>query len=137
MIGIDTNVLVRFLTRDDEIQFQLAANLISNCIKAGEQVHINSLVMLETEWVLRSKYGLSKAEIVANITKLLEAKELDYEDEESLEEALHNWKESNADFADCMIIAKSRRAGCRCLMTFDAKASRLHGAKLLSSESDC
>ena len=90
--------------------------------------------MLETEWVLRSQYNFNKTEILAAFTNLLEAREFVYENEESLEEALHNWKESNADFADCMIVAKSCRDGCRHLMTFDAKASKLPGAKLLSLE---
>ena len=134
MIGIDTNVLVRYLVRDDENQFQIAAYLILGCIKIGEPVQISLLVMLETEWVLRSKYSYQKTEIAAAFTKLMETREAVYEDEESLEEALHNWKESNADFADCLIVAKSRRAGCRHLMTFDSKANKLPGAKLLTSD---
>ena len=132
MIGIDTNVLVRYLVRDDEDQFQIAAHLILGCIKIGEPIQISLLVMLETEWVLRSKYSYQKTEIAMAFIKLMETREAVYEDEESLEEALHNWKESNIDFADCLIVAKSRRAGCSHLMTFDSKASKLPGAKLLT-----
>ena len=134
MIGIDTNVLVRYLVRDDEDQFQIAAHLILGCIKIGEPVQISLLVMLETEWILRSKYNYQKTEIAAAFTQFMETRETVYEDEESLEEALHNWKEYNADFAGCLIVAKSRRAGCRHLMTFDAKASKLPGAKLLTTD---
>ncbi len=134
MIGIDTNVLVRYLVRDDEHQFQLAAHLILDCIKTSEPVQISLLVILETEWVLRSQYGFQKSEIAAAFTNLLETRETVYEDEESLEEALHNWKESHADFADCLIVAKSHRAGCRYLATFDAKAGKLPGAKRLAPD---
>ncbi|MFM9912360.1 MAG: PIN domain-containing protein [Methylophilaceae bacterium] len=132
MIGIDTNVLVRYLVRDDEAQFQLADTLIKDCIAAGQPVLMSLLVVLEVEWVLRSRYRIAKSEIVAVLIKLLETRETVFEDEESLEEALHTWKDGGADFADCLIVAKSRRLGCSSLMTFDTKASVLPGAKLLS-----
>lgn len=132
MIGIDTNVLVRYLVRDDEAQFQAASRLVSDCIAARQPVLIPLLVMLETEWVLRSRYRIPKLEIATVFTRLLESKEVAFEDEESLEEALYAWKDSSADFADCMIVAKSRRLGCSGLMTFDARAAALPGAKLLT-----
>ena len=127
MLGIDTNVLVRFLVRDDEPQFDKARKLIRREIAAGRQVLVNHLVILETEWVLRSRYCLSKIDIVAAISGLLDATELQIEDEPTVEEALYVWKESGADFADCLIGAKNRRLGCRATATFDTKASKLPG----------
>ena len=127
MLGIDTNVLVRFLVRDDELQFDKARKLIRREIAAGRQVLVNHLVILETEWVLRSRYCLSKIDIVAAISGLLDATELQIEDEPTVEEALYVWKESGADFADCLVAAKSRRLGCRATATFDTKASKLPG----------
>ena len=59
MLGIDTNVLVRFLLRDDETQFQKAKKLIQQEVTAGRGVLVSQLVLLETEWVLRSRYGFS------------------------------------------------------------------------------
>ncbi|MDP3210655.1 PIN domain-containing protein [Methylotenera sp.] len=134
VIAIDTNVLVRFLVRDDEAQFLAASKLIYDCIANSQPVLISLLVMLEAEWVLRSRYKISKLEIAAVFNKLLESKEAIFEDEESLEESLQTWKESSADFADCLIVAKSRRLGCSSLMTFDSKASALPGAQLLNSK---
>jgi len=64
MIALDTNVLIRFLVRDDEEQFERAERLIRRAARAGEPVFISLLVLLETEWVLRSRYKLSKAEIL-------------------------------------------------------------------------
>lgn len=133
MIGIDTNVLVRYLVRDDEAQFLVASNLIADCIADRQPILISLLVMLEAEWVLRSRYQIPKLEIAAVFTQLLESKEAAFEDEEALEEALYVWKDSGADFADCLIVAKSRRLGCTSLMTFDLKAGALPGATLLMS----
>ena len=71
MIGLDTNVLVRFLVRDDEMQFARARRLLQRETGKGEPVLINLLVLLETEWVLRSRYALSKSEIVGACSGLL------------------------------------------------------------------
>ncbi len=134
MIGIDTNILVRYLTRDDETQFLLAQQLIRNQISIGERIFISLLVILETEWVLRSRYKAPKQQIARIFNDLLETRESVFEDEETLEEALHFWKDSNADFADCMIVAKTRRMGCSELVTFDERAASLPGTLLLTSK---
>ena len=125
MLGIDTNVLVRFLVRDDRAQFEKASKLIKREAGAGEEVFISLLVLLETEWVLRSRYGLQKKQIVDAISGLLGASEARLEDEPAIEESLFTWKDSAADFADCLIGAHNRRLGCRATATFDAKAVKL------------
>jgi predicted nucleic-acid-binding protein len=127
MLGIDTNVLVRFLVRDDPEQFERARRLIKREVGSGEAVLISLLVLLETEWVLRSRYRVAKAEIVAALSALLDAVELEFEDEPSVEEALFTWKDSGAEFADCLIDARHRALGCRATATFDARASKLSG----------
>ena len=127
MLGIDTNVLVRFLVRDDEAQFDRARKLIKREVAAGRRVFVSQLVLLETEWVLRSRYGSAKIEIVAAISGLLDATDVQFEGEAAVEEALYVWKESAAGFADCLIGAQNRRLGCRMTATFDAKASKLPG----------
>lgn len=127
MLGIDTNVLVRFLVRDDEAQFEKARKLIRREIAAGRRVFVNQLVLMETEWVLRSRYAVPKNQIIEAVSGLLNATDIQFEDEPAIEEALFIWKDSIADFADCLIGAKNRRMGCRATATFDAKASRLPG----------
>ena len=127
MLGIDTNVLVRFLVRDDEAQFEKARKLIKREVAAGRGVLVNQLVLLETEWVLRSRYSLAKNLIIQAISGLLNASDVRFEDEPAVEEALFIWKDSAADFADCLIGAKNRRLGCRATATFDMKASKLPG----------
>ena len=125
MLGIDTNVLVRFLVRDDEGQFERARRLIKREIGAEEEVLMSLLVLVETEWVLRSRYGLRKTAIVQAISGLLDATEVQFEDEPAVEEALFTWKDSAADFADCLIGAHHHRMGCRATATFDARAAKL------------
>lgn len=127
MLGVDTNVLVRFLVRDDEVQFEKARKLIKREIAAGRRVFVSQLVLLETEWVLRSRYSLPKNLITEAISGLLDAADVRFEDEPVIEEALFIWKDTTADFADCLIGAKNRRLGCRATATFDVKASRLPG----------
>src|SRR3989338_7493506 len=127
MLGIDTNILVRFLVQDDEAQFEKARKLIKREVSAGHRVFVNQLVLMETEWVLRSRYSVPKNQIIEAISGLLDATDIQLEDEPSIEEALFIWKESAADFADCLIGAKNRRIGCRATATFDGKAPRLPG----------
>ena len=127
MLGVDTNVLVRYLVRDDETQFEKARRLIKREVAAGRGVFVSHLVLLETEWVLRSRYGLPKNLISEAISGLLDATDVRFEDEPAIEEALFTWKDANADFADCLIGARNLRLGCRATATFDAKASRLPG----------
>ncbi len=127
MLGLDTNVLVRFLVRDDEAQFDKARKLIKREVAAGRRVFVSQPVLLEAEWVLRSRYGLAKQQIVEVVSGLLDATDVRLEDEAAIEEALFTWKDATADFADCLIGARNRRLGCRATATFDAKAAKLPG----------
>lgn len=127
MLGIDTNVLVRFLVRDDDTQFEKARKLIKREVTAGRRVFINQLVLMETEWVLRNRYAVPKNQIIEAISGLLKVTDVQFEDEPAIEEALFIWKDATADFADCLIGAKNRRMGCRATATFDVKAAKLPG----------
>ena len=127
MLGVDTNVLVRYLTRDDKSQYEKARRLIDREVAKGEPVLVSLLVLLETEWVLRSRYELAKADIVTAFSALLDTADLAFEDEPSVENAVYSWKDSAADFADCLIEARNRRLGCRATATFDGRALKLSG----------
>jgi predicted nucleic-acid-binding protein len=127
MLGVDTNVLVRYLIRDDQSQYEKARRLIDREVSKGEPVLVSMLVLLETEWVLRSRYELAKAAIVTTFSALLDTSDLAFEDEPSVEHAVYSWKDSAADFADCLIEARNRRLGCRATATFDARALKLAG----------
>jgi predicted nucleic-acid-binding protein len=127
MIGLDTNVLVRFLVQDDRVLFARAQRLLAREARRGESVLVSLLVLLETEWVLRSRYGLAKSEIADALSALLDSVELRVEDEAAVEQALFTWRDSGADFAGCLIGARNRRLGCVATATFDVRAAKVPG----------
>ena len=125
MIGLDTNVLVRFLVRDDEEQFERACSLIRSEAGREEFVCVSFLVLLETEWALRSRYKLDKEEILGIFSELLSAGDIRFEDEPAIAQALFMWKDSSAQFADCLIGARHWTLGCSATATFDRGALKL------------
>ena len=127
MIGLHTNVLIRFLVADAPAQFARARRLILDEVDAGEPVFIGLLVLLETEWVLRSRYHLDKLALVATLSGLLDAQEVRLEEESSVEAALFLWQESQAEFADCLIGVRHQVLGCSATAPFDTRASKLPG----------
>jgi predicted nucleic-acid-binding protein len=127
MLGLDTNVLVRYLVQDEPQQCQRAKRLLARELAKGEPVLISLLVLLETEWVLRSRYELEKQQRLSTLSALLDTADLTFEDEACIEQALYSWKDSTADFADSLIEARNRRLGCSGTATFDAKALTLAG----------
>jgi len=88
-------------------QFEKARKLIKREVAAERCVFVSHLVILETEWVLRSRYSLPKNLIIEAISGLLDATDVRFEDEPAVEEALFIWKDTPADFADCLIGART------------------------------
>jgi predicted nucleic-acid-binding protein len=129
MLGIDTNVVVRLVVADDLVQTRRARKLVEQALGRDEVVLVSLLVLLESEWVLRSRYGFDRVTLLAIFRALLEARELSFEDEPALEEALFRWKDSACEFSDCLITAHNRQIGCRATATFDGKAARLPGTE--------
>jgi predicted nucleic-acid-binding protein len=127
VLGLDSNVLVRYLVGDDQQPFEQIRRLLKRESEKNESVLVSLLVLLETEWVLRSRYELSKAEILWAFSALLDVADLAFEDEPAVEHALYSWRDSAADFADCLIDAHNRRLECEATATFDAKALKLSG----------
>jgi predicted nucleic-acid-binding protein len=133
MAALDTNVLIRFLVRDDAAQLELARKLIVGCVAAGESLFVPVTVALELEWVLRANFGFSKAEVIQTFAALLSAVELTFESEAALEIALATYRDASADFSDSLHIALARLAGERPMWTFDKAAARIDGTELLSA----
>jgi predicted nucleic-acid-binding protein len=133
-IAIDTNVLVRLLVQDDEAQCAAARRVVADAAQAEEPVLILLCALLETEWVLRSRYRLDKAAIAGAFAKLLQSHDVEFEHEPTVEEALHLWtQQTRADFADCLLSARAVHLGRSRFLTFDVGASRLPRAELLTS----
>lgn len=132
MPALDTNVLVRYLVRDDEAQFTVAQGLIAQCVQAGQTLFVPVTVVLELEWVLRSRYACTKPELLQVLSHLLSAAELVFESERALEVALQLFREGAADLDDCVHVALAAQAGEQPLWTFDRRASQVPGASLLA-----
>ena len=127
MLGIDTNVLVRLIVSDDAAQTRQARRLVAETLARDEGVLVSLLVLMETEWVLRSRYGLKKGVVLDAMRQLLASRELSFEDESAVEEALYHWKDTPCGFVDCLVAAHNRRLRCRATATFDVKAHRIPG----------
>ncbi|WP_017324251.1 PIN domain-containing protein [Synechococcus sp. PCC 7336] len=121
MKGLDTNVLLRFLMRDDEEQWQIADRFVRAAIQAGKHCFINNIVLCEAVWVMSRAYGLSREEIVEALENILSGSQFEFEDRGTLLLALQQMKAGRADFADYLIGAVNEQAGCDETATFDRK----------------
>ena len=133
MAALDTNVLVRYLVQDDAAQLAAATKLIRKCVRAGQSLFVPTSVTVELEWVLRSTYGFGKGDVVQVLSSLLSSAELVFQDEQALEVALLLFRKGSADFADCVHIALASEAGEEPLWTFDKRAAKVAGARLLAA----
>ncbi len=123
MIGIDTNVLVRYLTQDDTAQARRVDALIAGAEENRERLHIDDIVLCELVWVLRGAYRLSKPTVLAAIEKILSTSLFSFDDRELLRVALQDYREGRGDFADYIIGRRNIRGGCEHSVTFDRSLS--------------
>jgi predicted nucleic-acid-binding protein len=130
MIGLDTNILVRYLTQDDPVQSPKATEIIERRLTEENPGFVSVVAMVETVWVLDRAYRLATHEIAAAVERMLQADVLVVENEQEIFTALIAIKEGQGSFADAVIAALGGRAGCSCTLTFDQKALRLSGFKL-------
>ncbi|MFH5774238.1 PIN domain-containing protein [Paracoccus sp. NGMCC 1.201697] len=121
MIGIDTNVLVRFLTRDDATQSTQAVALFADLTEA-QPGYLSREVMVELVWVLERAYQLPRAEIAMAVDGLLAAREIMVEMPDRVGLAIERYRQGGAGFADHMIALSARDAGCSAIFSFDRKA---------------
>lgn len=120
MIGIDTNVLVRYLVQDDEPQ-AAAVEIFSN-ISVGNPAFINHIVMCELVWVLSRAYKYEKKLIIGVIEQLLTTADIEFENAELLRKALRRYSKGKGDFSDYLIGETNRENGASITYTFDRKA---------------
>ncbi len=133
MIGLDTNVLVRYLVKDDEAQSAIASKLIDG-LTQSDPGFISSVVLAETSWVLSTSYKLGREEIAGVIEELILSRDLVFENIEACYLALYVYRSSTSvDFADALISQTARLAGAQETVTFDRKAARESGMRLLGS----
>jgi predicted nucleic-acid-binding protein len=131
MIAIDTNVIVRFLVRDDEKQAELARRRLKQAEANRERLLIPLLVVLETIWVLESAYDKTRSEILDCIRDLRQMPILEFQADEVVERLLADGAEYSADLADILIAESARALGSESGITFDKAAAKLPFFNLL------
>lgn len=127
MIGLDTNILVRYLVQDDAIQSRRATEIIERRVNRENLGFVSIVAMAETVWVLDSSYGFADHEIAAAVERILQIDVLAVEREGEVFTAMTALREGRGSFADALIAALGARAGCAGTLTFDRKALRLPG----------
>lgn len=119
MIGLDTNVLVRYLVEDDASQSRRATKLLEEAIARDDQLFISDIVMCEMVWVLSSAYRFSRTEIVDALACLFRAKSVVFDSTDRLARSLNAYQKGTGDFADYMIRELARAAAAETVATFD------------------
>ena len=130
MIGLDTNVLVRYVTQDDPVQSPKASELIESLTTLSPGF-VSLVSVVELVWVLQSCYQSAKNDIVVVLETLLRTRELTIEHAEVIWQAVRRFTTTKADFADCLIERSGHVAQCEYTATFDVMASKVVGMKLI------
>lgn len=130
MIGLDTNIVVRYIWQDHASQSSKATKLIEG-LSAENPGYLPLIVVVELVWVLSGRYGVAKSGIMKVLETLLRIDHLYVEQSDLVWAALRIFDGSNADFADCLIERNCHFADCSYTATFDEKAAKTAGMKLL------
>ena len=130
MIGLDTNVLVRYVAQDDPKQSPRANALIES-LTEDNPGFITLVALVEFVWVIQGCYSTTKEETIAVLDRLVRIKTLYIENTEVVLQAVRLYAHTNADFADCLISRSGSHARCSATLTFDSKAAKTAGMQLI------
>ncbi|MEO5760734.1 MAG: type II toxin-antitoxin system VapC family toxin [Vicinamibacteria bacterium] len=119
MRGLDTNVLVRYLTQDRAAQSRAVDALVADAQDKGEHLYIDDIVLCELVWVLRGAYQEEKSVIVDALERIAGIALFSFEDRDVLRRAIKDYRDGRGDFADFLIGRRNRKAGCDETVTFD------------------
>jgi predicted nucleic-acid-binding protein len=131
VIGLDTNVVVRYLTQDDPKQSPIATRLMEKTLSSDEPGFISLVVLAELVWVLVSLYSVDRSGVSEVVGGLLTTEQLRVESAELVWRAKRRYESSKADFSDAIIAECAVAAGCKRSVTFDRTAAAAPGFELL------
>jgi predicted nucleic-acid-binding protein len=131
MIGLDTNILVRYFTEDDPVQSRRAKDCIESRLTEDHPGFVSLVTIVELVWVLGGAYGMIDGAIATVVERMLQATTLVLQSEQQVFEAMIALKTSKGEFADALIGALASHAGCGSTLTLDKKAARLPTLQLL------
>ena len=121
MTGLDTNVLVRYLTQDDPAQARRANQVVADSVQRDGRCFIGPVVLCELAWVLSGAYALAKADLINTLDLILATRQFEVGDKDIVRAALEGFRAGRADFADYVIGKANHRAGCAQTVTFDRR----------------
>ena len=124
MIGLDTNVLVRYIVRDDPAQTKAATRLIESRCTAETQGFVSLIVLAKLVWVLSRGYRYGKPIVTKVLRKIMAASELMVEEPQMVWAALSDYEEGKADFSDYLIGRRNQAEGCDSTFSFDRKTQK-------------
>jgi predicted nucleic-acid-binding protein len=131
VIGIDTNILLRWLIAPDEWDIgssKAEAELVEKTILAdGAEFFVNPIVIAETTWILEQKLKIDRAVVCEVVDRMLYSANITVGEANAVNDARQFYESSNIGFADCLISSINRAVGCEYTLTFDRKASRQTG----------
>ena len=130
MIGLDTNVLVRYISQDDPKQSAHATKLIDSLTK-DRPGFITLIALIELVWGMESCYVASKVEVIELLEMLVRTQEFRIENMATVIKAINVYTESKADFSDCLMERSANAAGCDYTVSFDANAIKTAGMRAM------
>ena len=134
MNALDTNVLIRFLVKDDIRQSQIVYKLFKQAESDKDGFWVSLLVVLETIWVLESVYSIPRLEIVNSLNELLLMPVLKFESQTVIQKFIHSARKNTIDLSDILIASAAAASGCDSVFTFDKKASKHDSFTLIQSD---
>jgi predicted nucleic-acid-binding protein len=132
VIGLDTNVVIRYLTQDDPKQAPIATRLMEKTLSSDDPGFISLVVLAEVVWVLVSLYSVDRTGVSDIVSGLLTTEQLRVESAELVWRAKRRYEASKADFSDALIAECAMAAGCKRAITFDRTAAATSGFELLT-----
>jgi predicted nucleic-acid-binding protein len=130
MIGLDTNILARYFLLDDPVQSARAVEIIEGQLSSDRLGYISVVTLAELSWLLLRRYNLSRTETARILERIIASESFSVQNEREVMLAIEAIADNSGDFADALIGALNRAAGCDTTYTFDRKAARLGGFTL-------
>ena len=131
MIGLDTDVLVRYLMQDDAAQARLASAAIESAAERGERLRLTAITLCELVWVLESAYRQPRADVARALDQIVRTADFDLEHVDHVRTAIEHYRSTPADFADALIGLVNEAAGCEHTLTFDRSLRRIPQFKVI------
>lgn len=127
MIGLDTNIILRYVMADDPVQSAVAQRIVESQLSDDQPGYLNDIVLCELVWTLRRAFKQSRHDVGRLLQKLFVTRQLSFRDPRVLSEALVMFRTTKADFADCLLAVRNLAEGCSVTISFDVDAQAVHG----------